>query len=103
MAAILIYTTTPTEEKAKIIAKHLLEKRFIACANIFPIQSIYRWENKITEDKEFVLLLKTLEKNYRKVKEEIEKIHPYKIPCIAKINISPNKKYSNWLEKEIKN
>jgi periplasmic divalent cation tolerance protein len=101
MNFIFIYITNPTRQEAKKIAKHLLKKRLIACANIFPIGSFYWRENKISEDKEFILIAKTIEKNYGKVKEEVEKTHSYSIPCIVKIPVSSNKKYFDWLGREI--
>jgi len=99
---ILVYITNPKKRTAQKIAKYLLEKRLIACANIFEIESFYWWENKIERAKEFVLIGKTVEKNYEKIKKEVEKIHPYKIPCILKINTQANQKYLNWLKEEIR-
>jgi len=59
----------------------LLNKKLIACANIFTINSIYRWQKKIVDDKEVVLLSKTLAKNWPKIKKEVLKIHPYELPA----------------------
>lgn len=98
---VFIYITNPNEQEARRIAKHLLEKRLIACANISPINSLYWWEGEITDDKEFVLIAKTSETNYDKVKDEVEKIHSYDIPCIIKIPVNSNKKYFDWLISEI--
>lgn len=100
---IFIYITSPNKKEAEKIARHLLEKKLIACANIFPIKSLYWWKGKIAEDKEFALIGKTFAKNYGKIKKEVEKIHPYEIPCIVKISAIANPKYANWLKKEIKN
>ncbi len=100
---IYIYITNPTKENAKNIAKYLLKKKLIACANIFPIDSLYWWKNKIVDEKEIVLIAKTLEKNFEKVKKEVEKIHPYSIPCIVKIPVSCNQKYFKWLKDILKN
>jgi len=102
MNFILIYITNPTKKEAKKIASSLLKKRLIACANIFPISSLYWWKGKIVDDNEFVLIAKTTKNNFEKVKKEIEKIHPYKIPCIVKIPVSSNKKFFDWLKNEIK-
>ncbi len=99
---VFIYITNPSQEKATEIAKHLLEKRLIACANIFPISSLYWWEDKIADESEFVLIAKTTDENFEKVKREVEKIHPYSIPCIVKIPVSSNEKYFEWLKGEIK-
>ncbi len=100
---IFVYITSPTKEEAKKIAKHLLEKKLIACAVITSeVDSLYWWEGKIADEKEFILIAKTLEKNFEKVKTEVEKIHSYKIPCIVKIPVSSNEKYFEWLKKEVK-
>jgi len=102
MDFVFVYITNPTKKEAKKIAKHLLKKKLIACGNIFPINSLYWWQGKIVDDNEFVLIAKTTKTNFKKVKNEVEKIHSYKIPCIIKIPVSSNKKYFNWLKKEIK-
>jgi len=98
---IFIYITNPSEKEAKQIAAHLLGKKLIACANIFPIKSVYLWKGKIADDKEFVLIVKTAAKNFEKVKKEVEKIHPYEIPCIARIPVSSNEKYFDWLKNQL--
>ncbi len=91
----LIYITCKDTEEAEKISKHLLRKRLIACANIFPIKSMYLWEGKITDDNEVVLLAKGMD--YENIKKEVKKIHSYKIPCILKINVDGNSEYLNWV------
>ncbi len=98
---VFIYITNPSKEKAAEIAKYLLKERLIACANIFSINSLYWWENTIADENEFVLIAKTTEENFEVVKREVEKIHPYSIPCIVKIPVSSNEKYFAWLKGEI--
>lgn len=97
MNFIFIYITNPTKNEARKIAEHLLCKKLIACANIFPIDSLYRRKDKIADEKEFVLIAKTKKENFERVKREVEKIHPYDIPCIVKIPVSSNEKYYKWL------
>ena len=99
---ILVYITNPTKKQAEKIAEFLLKKRLIACANIFEIESFYWWQKKIKRAKEFVLIGKTIEKNYKKIKREVEKIHPYQLPCVLRIKAGANEKYLNWLKSEIK-
>lgn len=102
MNFIFIYITNPTENEARKIARHLLHKKLIACANIFSVGSLYWWKGKIADEKEFVLIAKTKKNNFEKVKREVEKIHAYKIPCIVKIPVSSNEKYYKWLGKVVK-
>ena len=99
--AVFIYVTNPSKEEAVRIAKHLLEKKLIACANIFPINSIYRWGGKMTEDEEFVLIAKTTSDRSGQVEDEVKTTHPYKIPCIVKIPVSANREYLDWLRDEV--
>lgn len=99
---ILIYTTTPNEKEAKEIANDLLKKKLIACANLFPIQSVYPWKEEIAEDKECALILKTTEELFEKTKKEIKKLHSYEIPCIIKLNAEPNQEYHQWLIEQLK-
>ncbi len=80
----------------------LLEKRLIACANIFPISSMYWWEEKIQNDNEFVLICKTKDNKYNQIKQEVKKLHSYDTPCILKINAELNEEYENWVNHEIK-
>ncbi len=102
MAFTFLYVTAPDEQEAAKIAKHLLHKRLIACANIFPIKSIYWWKRKIEGRAEVVLLLKTLREKAPLVRKEIEAMHSYDVPCITEIDVKPNKGYAKWLKKEIK-
>lgn len=94
---IILYVTHKNEQSAKIIINHLMKKKLIACANIFPIKSVYEWKSKIVNEKEIVTLLKTSSKLYSTVEKEIKKIHPYKIPCIIKIDAKANKDYETWI------
>ena len=71
----IIYITTRNVGEAKKIANHLLSKKLIACANMFPIESMYSFEGDLQEDIEFVILIKTKKENYEIVQKEIEKMH----------------------------
>ncbi|HLC84667.1 MAG TPA: divalent-cation tolerance protein CutA [Candidatus Nanoarchaeia archaeon] len=102
MSFILIYVTASSKDEAKKISHHLLSKRLIACANIFDgVTSIYRWESKVQEESESVLMCKTSEAKFDQVKSEIEKIHSYSTPCVGKIPIEFNKNYVEWLSAQL--
>lgn len=99
---ILVYITNPDKKTALKVSYHLLEKRLIGCANIFKIQSLYWWKGKIENSGEYVVIAKTIDKNYSKIEKEIRKVHPYTIPCILKIKVDKiNKDYLSWLIKSL--
>ena len=100
MSLALIYVTCPNEAEAQKIARHLLDVRLVACANIFPIQSIYEWQGEVCAEGEAVLLLKTRPELWEAVQAAVEKIHPYQVPCILKIEAAANAAYENWVEEQ---
>jgi periplasmic divalent cation tolerance protein len=97
---IIIYVTHENSEEAQKIVKHLLDKKLIACANTMPITSCYWWEGNQANAEEIVTLLKTRDEFWEQIKTEIESIHPYKIPCILKIDVEANDAFEKWIEEE---
>lgn len=98
---VFLYVTNESSSEAKKIAKYLLEKRMIGCANIYPVNSIYQWEGEISDDEEYVLIVKTTKEKCEQVRNEIAKIHPFDTPCILKLDVDPNEKYMEWIKNEL--
>jgi periplasmic divalent cation tolerance protein len=96
----LIYITNPDLKTAQRIARHLLQKRLIACVNIFPIRSMYWWKGKLEQAREQVVIAKTQPRLYARAKAAVEKIHPYEVPCIIRLDGECNKSFGKWLKKE---
>lgn len=100
MSFIVIYTTHENAEEAQKITSHLLEGRLIACANILPIEACYWWQGAIATANEYVAILKTRSEYWEHVRDEIERIHPYDVPCIMKIEVEANERYEQWIRDE---
>lgn len=99
---IVVYVTCKDKEEAHKIGRHVVGKKLAACANYFPINSIYEWQGKLNEDNEFVLLMKTVDANFGKLNEEVKKLHSYDVPCILKIKADANAEYDEWVKKQVK-
>lgn len=100
---ILVYVTCKDVEQAQNISRVLLEKRLVACVNLFPVSSMYRWKGSINNDAEVVLILKTVKKKFKDIEKEIKKIHSYECPCIISIKVTDvNKEFLKFIKKEIK-
>ncbi len=100
MTEILVgYCTVPDEKTARKIAHTLVEEDLAACVSMVPyIQSIYKWQGTIHEDKEVLLMIKTCQKTWKKMKDRIMEIHPYEVPeIIATPIIEGNDKYVEWV------
>lgn len=102
MGVIFLYVTARNKVEAVKISHHLLAKKLIACANIFPVTSIYEWKRKIHDEAEVVMILKTLKTKSAVVRKELEKVHSYEVPCIAEIDVKFNDAYADWIRGQLR-
>jgi periplasmic divalent cation tolerance protein len=102
MSYITIYSTYTNIKEAKKIANILLDKHLIACANFFPIESIYHRKGKKETAKEIVALYKTQKKHRKAIQKEITQYHSYETPCIIKFDIEANTSYQQRITKGTK-
>jgi periplasmic divalent cation tolerance protein len=96
----LVLTTTASLEEARKVARALLESRLTACVNIIPkIESVYRWEGKVEEAQEYLLLIKTTAEAFPAVQEKILELHSYDVPeCIAISVDEGSEAYLKWID-----
>ncbi len=101
---IIISTTYPNLDKAKNLAKILLEKKFAACLQFCKIDSIYNWQDKVTQNSEILVTIKTSESFYDRIEEIIINDHEYEVPEIiaTPINHASNK-YLSWTKSNLEN
>jgi periplasmic divalent cation tolerance protein len=79
--AVVVLVTAPTAESAAGMARTLVEEGLCACGNVVPgIRSIYRWEGKVHEDAEALLVLKTERRLVEALKDRLPALHPYQVP-----------------------
>jgi len=79
----LLVTTFADEQAATTVVRRLLEEKLIACGTILPsAHSLYRWQGKIEESSESVVLMKTDPESAVRCMEVIQELHPYEVPEI---------------------
>lgn len=101
MKFILVYATFKDVEEAEKIIRHLLEQKLIACGNIFPVTSFYRWKGAIASSSEITALLKTRTNNWEKVKTYVESVHSYETPCVIRFEeVESNESFATWIHTE---
>jgi periplasmic divalent cation tolerance protein len=94
----LVMTTCGGKANAELIATTLVEKRLAACVQMFPIASVYRWENALQKAEEWMLLGKIRAADYADVEAAIAAVHPYSTPEIIEIGIEKGTQaYLNWI------
>ncbi|MBW4575801.1 MAG: divalent-cation tolerance protein CutA [Aphanothece sp. CMT-3BRIN-NPC111] len=97
----IYYITLNTSDEARQVSRALLEQQLAVCTNWFPITCAYRWEGKIVEEAETVLIVKT-QAEYREEIEQLIRQHITYTNCIAEIAPeSINDSFLNWLNAEV--
>ncbi len=101
---LLVLVTAPSENEARRIANALVEERLAACVNIIgAIESVYRWEGKITTDREALLIVKTTTDRYEQVEQRVKELHTYSTPEVIAMGIERGSKdYLDWLRDSTK-
>jgi periplasmic divalent cation tolerance protein len=104
MAVNFVYMTTGTKAEARKIGKTLVEGRLAACVNILDnMQSIYRWEEKIQQDTEVVLIAKTTDDLVGALIDKVKSLHSYDCPCIVSLPIlNGYGPFLDWVHAEVK-
>ncbi len=88
MAEIVVLVTTSSAEDSSRIARALVDGGLVACANILPeIRSIFRWEGKIADDRESLMILKSLTDRFEEVSLKIKELHSYSVPEVIALPI----------------
>lgn len=95
----IVLTTAGSEEEARKIARELLDHHLAACVNIVPqVASVYRWQGKVEEAQEWLLIVKTTTAAFPQVRDAIAGIHSYDVPecvCLTIEDGSPS--YLQWI------
>jgi periplasmic divalent cation tolerance protein len=100
--ALVVLVTAPSAEKAAEIARALVEERLAACGNVVPgLRSIYRWEGKVQEDAEALLVLKTTRARFEALRERVLALHPYQVPEVIALTVAAGSApYLAWIAAE---
>ena len=96
---IVVLVTCGSEEEALRIANALVEEHLAACVNLVsPIRSIYRWEGKIWDEKEWLLIIKTQKKRFQELEKIVKSLHSYSVPEIISLPIvKGSSSYLKWI------
>jgi periplasmic divalent cation tolerance protein len=97
--ALVVLTTVETGEDGERLARLLVERQLAACAQILPpMVSIYRWQGKVEQAEERLLLIKTTRAVYPQLETAIKEAHPYQTPEILVLSIETgSSEYLAWL------
>jgi periplasmic divalent cation tolerance protein len=102
--AILVLVTAPTSDKAAEIARTLVEEQLAACGNVVPgLRSIYRWEGKVHDEPEALLILKTRTQLFEALRQRVVEIHPYQCPEVLRLDVPEgHAPYLQWIRDNVR-
>ncbi len=100
---IVVYVTVESAEEGKRLASALVEERLAACVNrLGPVQSTYRWKGQVERSEEHLLIIKTSEGLFGRLKKRVQELHSYSVPeVIALPIVDGNESYLKWLEDQL--
>jgi periplasmic divalent cation tolerance protein len=85
----VVLATCGNLKEARKIAGALVGQRLAACVNVVsaPVESVYRWKDKVEHAKEFLLVIKTTTKRLKLLESEVARLHSYDAPEFLAIKI----------------
>lgn len=94
----VVHVTIP-RDKADDLARNLVEKRLAACVNVIgEVKSYFRWQGKISEEQEALLLIKTTQLKVEELIGYVRANHPYDLPEIISLPVAEGlPDYINWI------
>jgi periplasmic divalent cation tolerance protein len=100
---IVVLVTGKNARQCSRIARHLLERKLIACANLIPqVCSLYTWKGKVADEKECLMVLKSSRKLFPALRREVEKLHSYSVPEIIAVPIvEGSRAYLDWITENV--
>ena len=103
MNEIVVLTTVDSEELGRRIAAALVEGRLAACVSIVPgVRSIYRWQGRLCDEGELLLLIKTTSGRFEAVRRRIRELHTYQVPEVICLPVGAgDPDYLNWLKAQV--
>lgn len=99
---VVVLTTVANVEEADILVRELVERRLAACGTMLPeARSIYRWEGKLAEESEVVVILKTSTHAFEALKAAFPELHPYAVPELLALPVTGGlERYLGWIGSE---
>ncbi len=96
---IVVLVTAPDEAVAAAIAQALVGESLAACVNIVPaLRSIYRWQGRVEDEREVLMLIKTRQEMYVQVEGRVKALHPYSVPEVIALPIAEGSaEYLAWI------
>ncbi len=97
----VVMTTVGSDDEARSLCRSLVEGGLVACAQRVPIESLYRWEGELVEDRETLVLLKTRRARSAELMAALQAQHPYDVPEVIELPVTGGwPPYLRWVDEQ---
>jgi periplasmic divalent cation tolerance protein len=96
---VVVLISWPAERDPDALARPLVERNLAACVNVLAeMRSIYKWEGRVNDDAERLMLLKTTRGRLRDVEALVREVHPYELPEFIVVPVEGGSEaYLRWV------
>jgi len=98
----IVLVTAPDEAEAVALCRALLGERLVACGSIVRgVRSLYRWEDRIEDKAESLIVLKTVSAKIPILLERVPELHSYEAPEVVVLDVETGSEpYLSWITRE---
>jgi len=99
-----VLSTCADLTQAAALARTLVDEQLAACVNLVAnARSVYRWQGKIEDASECLLVIKTTRDAYPALARRLAQIHPYEVPEILAVDVvEGGAGYLAWLGESVR-
>ena len=96
---IVILTTMPDDDRARNLARTLVEERLAACVNVHSSMiSTYRWKDIVEVEPERQIVIKTTRSRLAAIEMRLRTLHPYEVPEFVVLDATASSVYDRWVK-----
>lgn len=101
---VVVLVTAPDLETARLLARHALEARLAACANLVPgLESHYWWQGRLEHGAEVLMIFKTTRPRLAALEKLVLQQHPYDTPEFVVLPLAAgNTRYLDWISASVR-
>lgn len=99
---VIVSISCPNRDSALAIGKELLDHRLVACVQLYPVHSIFHWDDSLQTEDEIMIQAKTLSGQLPEIERLVTELHEYEVPeIIATPVIWGQQAYLDWVREEV--
>lgn len=100
MKICLVYITFDEKEEADNLCNLLVKERLVAGVHLYPIEAIFHWKQDVVHRGEFLAVVQSSQKLWPILRDRIEELHSFEVPCIMMVEAEVNDAFALWIKAE---